>query len=129
MDTDAKHGTEVTMVQGCRHCGTGKINRPRGLCWNCYYAPGVREQYPSTSKYARHGIETNDEMRKPASAPTSHPPGTKEKMAVMSERWANGEELYHPQDADMTKAVGAELRPFQGLDNYRGSDECDEGVE
>lgn len=37
----------------CRHCQTKKANRPRGLCWPCYYTPGVKELYPSTSKYGR----------------------------------------------------------------------------
>lgn len=36
----------------CRHCQKVKPNRPRGLCWTCYYTPGVLERYPSTSKYA-----------------------------------------------------------------------------
>lgn len=29
----------------CRHCGQRKINRPLGLCWTCYYCPGVREKF------------------------------------------------------------------------------------
>ena len=48
----------------CRNCNRGPVNRPRGLCWSCYYTPGVRDQYPSTSKFARprkpqpwHGAE------------------------------------------------------------------------
>ncbi len=36
----------------CRHCGKRRVNRPRGLCWQCYYAPGVKDLYPSTSKFA-----------------------------------------------------------------------------
>ena len=40
----------------CRHCHRVESNRPRGLCWSCYYTPGVRGQYPSTSKYARRGV-------------------------------------------------------------------------
>lgn len=41
----------------CRHCQVKNANRPLGLCWTCYYKPGVRALYPSTSKYApkRHG--------------------------------------------------------------------------
>ena len=27
----------------CRHCQKVRSNRPRGLCWSCYYSPGVRE--------------------------------------------------------------------------------------
>jgi hypothetical protein len=36
----------------CRHCGRRRPNRPLGLCWGCYYTPGMRALYPSTSKYA-----------------------------------------------------------------------------
>jgi hypothetical protein len=35
----------------CRHCGRARVNRPRGLCWTCYHLPGVRDLYPSTSKF------------------------------------------------------------------------------
>lgn len=41
-------------VKLCRHCNCRKVNRPRGLCWHCYYTPGVRALYPSTNKYAPH---------------------------------------------------------------------------
>ena len=44
------------MIATCRHCSKSKVNRPRGLCWSCYYTPGVKELYPSTSKYARRGV-------------------------------------------------------------------------
>lgn len=36
----------------CRHCNTKFANRPRRLCWGCYNLPGVRDLYPSTSKFA-----------------------------------------------------------------------------
>ena len=35
--------------EACKHCGKGKVNRPRGLCWVCYYTPGVRYRYQSGS--------------------------------------------------------------------------------
>lgn len=47
---------------GCRHCGGGPVNRPRGLCWTCYHKPGVRELYPSASKYAPTGEPTREEL-------------------------------------------------------------------
>ena len=37
----------------CRHCTKSKVNRPRGLCWSCYYTPGVKEQY---GMGCRHGL-------------------------------------------------------------------------
>jgi hypothetical protein len=41
----------------CRHCGRVRASRPRGLCWSCYYTQGVRELFPSTSKFARRGVD------------------------------------------------------------------------
>lgn len=29
----------------CLHCGKRPVSKPRGLCWTCYYGPGVRDQY------------------------------------------------------------------------------------
>lgn len=83
----------------CKHCGQSKVNRPRGLCWSCYYRPGVKELYPSTSKFARRGIANfNGEAVKPA-LPTTAAPGTPEKMAVLEERARNKQALWHPLDA------------------------------
>jgi len=36
----------------CLHCQKIKANRPRGLCWKCYYDPVIQQQYPINSKYA-----------------------------------------------------------------------------
>lgn len=85
----------------CRHCHQGKINRPRGLCWHCYYAPGVRELYPSTSKYARRGIGHGFNHNKPPdpSGPTRTVPGTPEKVEVLAFRAKYGYALWHEADA------------------------------
>ena len=37
--------------QICRNCSKARVTRPRGLCWSCYYTPGVKERFPSTSKF------------------------------------------------------------------------------
>lgn len=37
----------------CRHCGRPKVNRPRGLCWSCWYKPGVKELYAAYSTRRR----------------------------------------------------------------------------
>lgn len=37
----------------CRNCGKAKVSRPRGMCWHCYYIPGIRDKYFSTSKFAQ----------------------------------------------------------------------------
>ena len=84
----------------CRHCSRNRANRPLGLCWSCYYRPGVRDRYPSTSKYARHGVGIGVNFHSPAPArPPEAVPGSPEKLAVLAERARNGEQLWHPDDA------------------------------
>jgi hypothetical protein len=83
----------------CIHCKKRKINRPRGLCWGCYYAPGVRDLYPPTSKFARHGVEDRlGQVPLPPLA-TNALPGSVEKMAVLAQRAAMRVSLWHPDDA------------------------------
>ena len=82
----------------CRHCQRVRSNRPRGLCWVCYYTPGVRELYPITSKFARRGV---GDFYGPAPLPvlpTSAFPGTPEKVAVLEERARMRQNLWHPED-------------------------------
>ena len=81
----------------CRHCLRANVNRPRGLCWCCYYAPGVRALYPSTSRYARGVIDTYAPAPLDA-APTTAYPGSAAKLAVLERRAALGLALFHPQD-------------------------------
>jgi hypothetical protein len=83
----------------CRHCQRTQSNRPRGLCWSCYYTPGVREQYPSQSKYGQRGL---DDFYGPAArppAPTGALPGTPEKIAILQQRALLRQSLWHPEDA------------------------------
>ena len=83
----------------CRHCQRVRSNRPRGLCWSCYYTPGVREKYPSTSKFARRGVgDFNGRVRPPDDA-TDALPGTSAKVAILEERARLGQALWHPLDA------------------------------
>lgn len=86
------------MRRVCRHCGCQKASRPRGLCWRCFDVPGIRNLYPSTSKYARRGLvcEDNPQLRPPQ--PTSARPGSPEKLAVLEQRAECGEALWHPED-------------------------------
>ena len=85
----------------CRHCNRVPSNRPRGLCWSCYYTPGVRDLYPSTSKFARRGVgDFNGRAVRPA-CPTDVPPGSPEKVAVLCERARLRQSLWHPADAPM----------------------------
>lgn len=87
----------------CRHCSHGSANRPRGLCWTCYYTPGLRDRYPSTSRFARRGIsDRNGRMALPA-VPTIARPGTPEKVAILELRARLHQALWHPQDAPLDR--------------------------
>ena len=67
------------MIPICKHCQKSKVNRPRGLCWSCYYTPGVKELFPSTSKYARRGVGNFT-----GNAPLSPEPTTAEMMRLIA---------------------------------------------
>src|SRR5262245_66550158 len=95
----------------CRHCKRVRSNRPRGLCWSCYYAPGVREQYPSTSKFARRGIDDFN-GRAALPTPTRALPGTAEKVAVLMERARLKQALWHPLDATLEDATPEQMKPL-----------------
>lgn len=83
----------------CRHCNTSVVNRPRGLCWTCYYKPGVRDLYPSTSKYAKRGVGNFTGEAPLAPVPTTAVPGTEEKLVVFEERAKMKQSLFHPADS------------------------------
>jgi hypothetical protein len=85
----------------CRHCKRSEATRPRGLCWTCYYAPGVRERYPSTSKYAHRGVDDFNGLPFLPPLPTRARPGTPEKLAILEQRARLRLALWHPQDATM----------------------------
>lgn len=82
----------------CRHCQKKPANRPRGLCWSCYYRPSVKEAYPSESKYARR-VKADFHAPAHPCTPTGALPGTEEKIAVLEGRAERGEELFHARDA------------------------------
>lgn len=81
----------------CRHCHIGKVCRPRGLCWNCFYRQGVRELYPIVSKFHKNNIKDFC-GQPPLPRPTSAPPRTPEKLAVLVERAELKQSLWHPDD-------------------------------
>ena len=83
----------------CRHCHFGPVSRPRGLCWHCYYSPGLRDLYPSTSKYGRKGIGNFCGNAPLPALPTDAPPGSAAKIEVLIERAEKHQTLWHPDDA------------------------------
>lgn len=88
----------------CRHCQKSKVNRPRGLCWSCYYRPGIRDQYPSTSKYARRGVGNFCGQAPPPIRSTAAIPGSEEKIAILAERAQSRQSLWHPNDLTLETA-------------------------
>jgi hypothetical protein len=87
------------MTPICRHCTKHHVNRPRGLCWACYYTPGVRELYPSTSKYSRRGVPNFAGAAPLPAVPTTAAPGTPEKLKVLEQRAKALKALFHPADS------------------------------
>lgn len=89
------------MPQLCRHCQRKDACRPRGLCWTCYYTPGVRDRYLPTSKYAQRGA-TADNRDYPLPPQTTEAiPGTAEKLTIMAARVAAGFQPCHPDDLQL----------------------------
>jgi hypothetical protein len=88
----------VTVSVVCKHCRQRKVNRPRGLCWTCYYTPGVKNLHPSVSKFGRRGVGGLNRNRLP-DGPTDAPPGSEAKLAILAERARLNVSLWHPLDA------------------------------
>jgi hypothetical protein len=95
----------------CRHCGAVPSSRPRGLCWSCYYRPGVRDRYPSTSKFGRRGLGNFHGQVEVLPPPTSAPPGSAEKVTVLEQRVMHRQSLWNPLDAPL----GAEQHLCAGV--------------
>lgn len=101
----------------CRHCQRHRVNRPRGLCWSCYYLPSVRDLYPSTSKYTRCGVLDRNGNTPQPSESTKEPAGSLEKVVVLEGRAARGESLWHPDDS-----VDVVNRGKMKLGHHRGEE-------
>lgn len=96
-----KRKTYVKPGVMCQHCGKTNANRPRTLCWTCYYTPGLKDQYPVESKYGNRGL-CGDGSRKDRPippSPTLAVPQSEEKGRVLHERLKQGYGLWHPFDA------------------------------
>ncbi|MBX9677160.1 MAG: hypothetical protein K2X38_00255 [Gemmataceae bacterium] len=83
----------------CRHCNRRPVGRPRGLCWVCYYEPGVRQLYPSESIFARRSFGNVYRAAPLPPSPTVAAPGSPEKVRILMERARAGVSLWHPRDA------------------------------
>ncbi|MCI0380646.1 MAG: hypothetical protein L0215_23930 [Gemmataceae bacterium] len=84
----------------CRNCRRRRSNRPRRLCWRCYYKSGVREKHgPMLTSFSRRGPGQGHLPRRLPPFPTTALPGSAEKIAVLTQRAEMGLELFHPDDA------------------------------
>lgn len=88
----------------CQHCLLFPVSRSRGLCWSCFYRPGVRERYPPQGVTHR-GLGMG--RRRLPCEPTDAWPGTPEKIQVFMQRAARGEELFHADDPHLWTRVYA----------------------
>jgi hypothetical protein len=85
----------------CRHCNARPVNRPRGLCWPCFYTPGVPDLYPAADTRFSTGRPGIDGDGRPPATPTPARQGTPEKLDAMAERAARGESLFHTLDGSL----------------------------
>lgn len=95
----AMMGAKVARI--CRHCRDPRkpVNRPRGLCWRCYYAPGVKDMYPVTTKHGRRGVSGENKNRPLDPEPVMSDPGSLARLRDYAYRAAAGYQLFHPLDA------------------------------
>ncbi len=96
----------------CRHCHVNAVNRSRGLCWSCFYRPGVREHYPSR---VRRGVGIgNGEVALPPE-PTTALPGSPDKVEVLCQRARLHQSLWNKDDAFDATGEDTPHRPAQVL--------------
>jgi hypothetical protein len=89
----------------CRHCRRSAVNRPRGLCWHCYYTPGVKDLYGYVEcRQSARGVG-NGCINATLGEPTQAMPGTREKLEVLAARARNHQALFHPADAGFPPPV------------------------
>jgi hypothetical protein len=86
--------------QRCRHCLVRHATRARSLCWRCSLDPAVRALHPLGPRHRcdRRGVEDFNGAGRPC-VPTRAQPNTAEKLAVLAERAAAGQSLFHRDDA------------------------------
>lgn len=105
----------------CQHCHRCKACRPRGLCWSCYYRPGVRDLYPSTSKYAYRGVGNITGVQPLPCEPTTTEPGSEERLRVLEERARLKQSLFHPDDVRFIReSPPLVLRPLRSVFHSAG---------
>lgn len=106
--TNARQRATYRQRGMCLHCQTMKCARPRGLCCVCFDQTEIREQYPTSPRWNRTGTEVPPDKSGPCDPPpyaTNAPPGSDEKMDVLSQRALAGVDLFHAADASAWNGV------------------------
>jgi hypothetical protein len=96
----------------CVHCQRYVNLYDKGLCWRCTSEPLIRDRILSVSSSGRRGSGLRV-VRGRCPQPTSFLPGTPEKIEVMTQRAARGEELHHEDDPSdrVRRRVGRTVKP------------------
>lgn len=92
--------TTTAADRQCRHCHERHVSKPRGLCFRCYYTPGIRDRYPSESRFVRPGVRDWYYRAPLPVEPTDAVPGSAEKVEVLAKRVDERVQLWHPGDAE-----------------------------
>jgi len=111
----------------CRNCGFRPGNCPRGLCSACYYTPGIRNQYPTSTHFgARRGLGLGNKLAFLRPEPTDHPPGSPGKVEVLAERVRLGQMLWCDADRQecgpTTGLISEKDEPAGGREDALGQD-------
>lgn len=99
----------MTSTKLCRHCCRKNASRPRGLCWCCYYQPGVLALYPSTSKYQPRTYGEKSELIAPV--PKGDPDYRKQRCVACSTKLCVDEPEAYCQDCVAVKRVLSLIHP------------------
>lgn len=75
-------------IRTCRYCGVPSSSKRR-ICLACF------------NKHNSNGIAASRRQQRRPCLPTRARPGSAEKLEVLCQRAATGQELFHPQDARM----------------------------
>ncbi len=95
------------MKKACRHCGRNSQSRPKGLCWACSCDPAIRESYQSKSPFFGQRVAPDTYASRPLPDFTTRArPGSEEKLAVMTMRAMQGQQLFHPGDLNCLRQRG-----------------------
>jgi hypothetical protein len=72
-------------VGQCRNCWQQRLLRPKGLCWKCYFTPGVRALYTPVSPRGNRFHDAQAEGAVPDEA-TQALPRSEAKLAELARR-------------------------------------------